>query len=177
MFKTETQTETLCGQLKMYETGMLITHVQPSGWHARPMALAQVDGRGDVWFITGEDSAKIREIEADASVLVVCQDGWTSCVTVEGRAELVRDHLQIRAVWKPGFKIWFPQGADDPNIVLIHVIAEHAEYWDNTGMNHFTYLYESLKALAHDTTPTVKEGEQHGQIILKQKTQERQRTI
>ena len=40
----------------------------------------------------------------------------------------------IHEAWKPTFKIWFPEGADDPNIVLLHVKGEDAEYWDSAGV-------------------------------------------
>jgi len=37
--------------------------------HARPMAVARVDGDTDLWLFASRDSANVREIKADASVL------------------------------------------------------------------------------------------------------------
>jgi hypothetical protein len=49
---------------------------------------------------------------------------------------------------------------------LLHIIGEHAEYWDSTGANSFRYAYQPLKALVTGTTPEIKEGEQHGRVNL-----------
>lgn len=162
----ENQIEKLRDLLKDFTTAVLITHGDSTGWQARPMAMARVEENGDLWFFTGEQTAKVREIEADARVQVVCQDGWNSCVAIAGRAELVRDLAKVRELWKPSFQVWFPQGADDPNIVLIHVIGERGEYWDNTGVNQFTYVYQAIKAVTTGTTPEIQEGKQHGKVNL-----------
>lgn len=160
------QIEKLYGLLKGFDTVMLVTMDQGSGCHARPMAVAQVDKNADLWLFTSRDSAKVREIETDARVQVLGQEGWTNCVVLAGRATVEADRALIRELWKPAFKVWFPDGAEDPNIVLLHVRGERAEYWDNTGMNRFSYLYQSIKAVATGTTPEIKEGEQHGQVNL-----------
>ncbi|MBC8126517.1 MAG: pyridoxamine 5'-phosphate oxidase family protein [Gloeobacteraceae cyanobacterium ES-bin-144] len=79
---------------------------------------------------------------------------------------MVEDRAMPCELWKPSFKILFPDGAEDPNIVLLHITGEHAEYWDNSGANQFRYLYQSLNALAAGSTPDIKEGNQHGNVTL-----------
>ncbi len=160
------QVEKLQGLLQDFSTVMLITMGGPAGCHARPMAVARVDKNADLWLFTSRDSAKVREIGADARVQVHGQAGWTNCVVLCGNATAVEDRALIRDIWKPAFKVWFPEGADDPNIVLIHVRGERAEYWDNTGANRFTYIYQSIKALVQGTTPEIEEGQQHGNVTL-----------
>ncbi len=162
----DTQLDKLHDLLTDFSTVMLITMAEPAGCHARPMAVARVDEKTDLWLITSRDSEKVREIKADARVQVHGQDGWTSCVVIAGRATVVDDRAMIHEVWKPSFKAWFPDGADDPNIALLHVIGEQAEYWDGTGVNRFRYVYQALKALATGTTPEVTEGKQHGNVTL-----------
>lgn len=157
----------LYGLLNNFSTVMLTTMVGPDCCHARPMAVARVDKNTDLWLFTSRDSEKVREIEADSRVQVHGQDGWNNCVVLAGRATVVQDRTMIHEIWKPSFKPWFPDGADDPNIVLLHVTGERAEYWDNTGANSFRYLYQSLKALITGTTPSIKEGEQHGNVNLR----------
>jgi hypothetical protein len=46
------------------------------------------------------------------------------------------------------------------------VAGEEGEYWDNTGVKRFTYLYRALKAVATGTTPEITEGRQHGHVHL-----------
>ncbi len=108
----------------------------------------------------------MREIEADSQVQVHGQDGWKDCVMLSGHATIVEDRTIIREMWSPSFKVWFPSGADDPNIALIHVIGEEAEYCNNTGARQFRYLYQSIKALVTGTTPEIVEGSQHGNVSL-----------
>jgi general stress protein 26 len=167
----ENHIETLRKQLKSCDTVVLVTQGAGKSGHARPMAVARVDENCNLWFFTDEDSAKVKEIEGDTHAQIIAQDCWTSCVIVAGRAAVVRDRAMIREMWKPAFKVWFPEGAEDPNIVLIRFTGERAEYWDNTGANRFTYLYQALKAVLQGTTPGIKEGEQHGEVSLTQGTE------
>ena len=160
------QQEKLYGLLKDFSTAMLITVSGPDSCHARPMAIAKVDENTDLWLFTARDSQKVREITADSRMQVHCQDGWTICVVMAGRATVVEDRAVIRKFWKPTFKARFPEGTEDPNIELLHIVGEHAEYWDRTGANSFRYLYQSLKALVTGTTTEIKEGEQHGEVSL-----------
>lgn len=152
----ENQIEKLHGLLKSFNTVMLITMGGPAGCHARPMAVARLDENTDLWLFASRDSAKVREIEADSQVQVHGQDECSTYVVLLGHATVVEDREMIRDVWKPTFKVWFPEGADDPNIVLLHVKGEHAEYWDSTGVT----------ALVTGLTQEIKEGEQHGNVEL-----------
>lgn len=158
--------EKLYGLLKDFNTAMLITMGGPDSCHARPMAIAKVDENTDLWLFTARDSEKVREIQADSRVQAHFQEGWTNCVVLTGRATVVADRAVIREIWKPSFKAWFPGGAEDPNIVLLHIIGENAEYWDSSGANSLRYVYQSFKALVTGTTPEIKEGEQHGKVNL-----------
>ena len=152
--------------LAEFETAVLITHGGEDAFRARPMAIARVDENCDLWFITGRDSAKAHEIELDTWVQVICQKGWSSCVCISGYASLDSDRAKIEELWNPALKVWFPQGVDDPEIVLIRVVGELGEYWDNTGMNRITYAYRAIKALMTGTALEVKEGDQHGRMRL-----------
>jgi general stress protein 26 len=155
--------------LEDYSVAVLVTHGQGSSapFRSRPMAIAQVDENCDLWFITSEESAKVHEIEADTRVHVICQDGHSNCLTISGRASLSHDRLRIQKLWKPTFKPWFPQGENDPNIVLIHVLGEHGEFWDSQGLNGIKYAFQAVKAAITGTTPKVEEGEQHGEVDLR----------
>jgi len=46
------------------------------------------------------------------------------------------------------------------------VAGERAEFWDNSGTNRLLYVYQSIKAAALGVTPKIKEGEQHGTVIV-----------
>jgi general stress protein 26 len=162
----ENQIEKLHGLLNEFSTVMLVTKDALDNSHARPMAVARVDENADLWLFTSRDSLKVREIKVDSRVLIHGQDGWKKCVALTGHATVVEDRSMIREIWKPSFKVWFSEGAEDPNIVLLHVKGEEAEYWDSSGVNRFRYLDQSIKAIVTGTTPEIKEGEQHGNVEL-----------
>ena len=117
--------------LKGFDQAMLVTHGSSAGIHARPMAIADTDSDGSLWFITGGDTPKVFELEKDSTILAVMQSS-SKMLSVGGRAELSRDKSKIHELWKESFRVWF-KGKDDPNIVLIRVNPTEAEYWDNSG--------------------------------------------
>ena len=152
----ENQIEKLYGLLKGFSAVVLITKGGPSGCHARPMDVARVDANADLWLFASRNSAKVREIEADSQVQVHGQEGWTTFVVLVGHATVVEDRAMIHEVWNSTFKLWFPEGVDDPNLVLLHVKGEQAEYWDSSGAT----------MLVTGPALEIKEGEQHGNVAL-----------
>ncbi len=99
-------------------------------------------------------------------VLVVCQKDHSRYLSLSGSAELVSSPAKVRELWKESYRSWFPRGAEDPELVLIAVRPEEAEYWDNRGLNGVRYAFESIKAYATGSRPQVQEGEQHGRVPL-----------
>lgn len=140
--------------LKDFDQAMLVTHSDEIGMHARPMSIASKEDDGSVWFITGEDTPKVAELHRDRLILAVMQTGVKS-LSITGRAELIRDREKIHALWKETFRAWF-DGKDDPNIVLIRLNPEQAEYWDNSGLKGMKFAlklaaaYVSGKTLRHE---------------------------
>lgn len=152
--------------LSDFDTAMLVTHGRQSAAHGRPMAIAAIEPDCGLWFFTGRDSAKVHEIEDDQHVLIVCQDEHRRYVSLTGTAELIPDRAKARALWKESYQTWFPRGIDDPNLLLIFVRPEAAEYWDTQGFKGIRYVFEAAKAYATGTTPHIEEGEQHGKVML-----------
>ena len=110
-------------------TAFLVTHSPAHGPHGRPMATAEVgEAIEQIWFASQRDSLKVEELEADNRVFL----GYTvhtKWATLTGRAKLVDDRAKAHELWSDVWKNWFA-GPDDPNLVLIQVIPEQAEYWD-----------------------------------------------
>lgn len=153
-------------RLNDFDTAVLITHGAENSFYARPMAIAGVEDNCDLWFITNRDSAKVHQIQKDTLVNIVCQHGWSSCVCAHGRASLEQDPVKLEQLWNASYQAWFPLGMRDPDIVLIHVVLERGEYWDNTGINRFNYAYQAIKAMVTHTVPKIQEGKQHGVVSL-----------
>ncbi len=150
--------------LDEFDTALLVTHGNSFPFHARPMAIARVEPNCDLWFFTGRNSAKVREIENDQQVLIVCQDEMLRYVALHAAAKLIFDRNKAVELWDDSYKTWFPQGVQDPDLVLIRAQAEHAEYWDNEGFKSVKYLFEAAKAYVRGAQPHVQPGEQHGSV-------------
>lgn len=156
-----TQIRELLGE---FENAVLVTHGDQFPFHARPMAIARVERNCDLWFFTGRSSIKVREIENDQHVLILCQDEMRRYVALHAAAKLIFDRAKAAELWKESYQAWFPKGVNDPDVVLIRAQAEHAEYWDNQGFKSVRYLFETAKAYVRGTRPYVQEPEQHGSV-------------
>ena len=112
---------------------MLTTVDENGDLHSRPMSVnGEIDPDGDLWFFTNASSQKVNEITKLPKVNVSFADPENQhYVSITGTAELVRDREKIEELWKPEFKMWFPEGKDDPDIALLRVGLEKAEYWDS----------------------------------------------
>jgi len=112
---------------------MLTTIDEQGDMHSRPMsANGEIDANGDLWFFTGASSHKVSEVSKSPNVNVSFADPKNQhYVSISGAATLVRDRKKIDELWKPEFKMWFPEGKDDPEVALLRISLEKAEYWDS----------------------------------------------
>jgi general stress protein 26 len=147
--------------LTSFDNAMLITH-SGEQTHARPMAVAEVEGTNIVWFVTGNHSPKAEEIRDDSRASATFQSS-DKFVALSGIAQLSSDKAKIEQLWKPSWKAWFPNGKDDPNIALIRLNVTDAEFWDNAGTKGIRYAFEAAKAVLTGTTPQQVEG-QHARV-------------
>lgn len=112
----------------------MLTTIDPRGdLHSRPMsANGDIDQDGNLWFFTGAFSNKVSEIKDTPRVNVSFADPQNqNYVSITGRARLIRDQAKVDELWKPEFSTWFPEGKDDPNVALLRIKIEKAEYWDS----------------------------------------------
>ncbi|HEY3121788.1 MAG TPA: pyridoxamine 5'-phosphate oxidase family protein [Vicinamibacteria bacterium] len=122
---------------------MLTTVAQDGALRSRPMATADVEFDGDLWFFTRARAPKAEELMDDQRVNVSFADhDENRYVSVSGRATLVRDRDRVRALWSRFHKAWFPEGKNDPDLALIKITVDRAEYWDGPAskMVHLAWL-------------------------------------
>ncbi|MEP6903219.1 MAG: pyridoxamine 5'-phosphate oxidase family protein [Actinomycetota bacterium] len=101
---------------------------------SRPMATQDTDFDGILWFFTSQQTHKAEEIKLDNRVNASYADPDDNrFISMSGTAELVDDREKIEELWSPAYQAWFPKGLDDPNIILLKVNVEQAEYWDATS--------------------------------------------
>ena len=118
--------------VKEFRFAMLTTKSPDGKLVARPMTVQEVEFDGDLWFIATRDSHTVTEIGTDPVVGVsfASNDTW---VSLAGTAEMVDDSQRVNEMWNQWVEAWFPEGPNDPNIVLIKFTADSAEYWDSPG--------------------------------------------
>jgi len=131
--RQEDDLEKLRDLIKDIDFCMLTTVDEDGDLHSRPMSSnGEIDRDGDIWFFTNSSSHKVSEIARLPKVNVSFADPENQrYVSVSGTGQMVRDQKKIEELWKPEFKIWFPKGKDDPEIALLKVNLEKAEYWDS----------------------------------------------
>jgi general stress protein 26 len=99
---------------------------------SRPMALQEVEFDGDLWFFASRSSRKVAHVTANPQVNVATV-GSSSWVSLTGHAVVIDDLAKKKDLWSPVVEAWFPDGPEDPDVVLLRVDAASAEYWDSPG--------------------------------------------
>ena len=128
------------------DIAMMTTQAASGYMSSRPMYTSQVESTGTLWFFTSDTSGKITELQRDNHVnLSYVNADDDIYVSVAGRAEVVEDKAKMHDLWNPMLKAWFADGLDTPDIALLKVTADHAEYWD-TSSNAMLHLYGVAKA-------------------------------
>ena len=130
------------------EIAMLTTTNGHGQLVSRPLGTQDVEFDGDLWFATSKNSPKVAEIRANPGVNVAyASTTKNTYVSVSGRARISHDRAKIEALWSPAMSVFFPGGKDDPELCLIHVQAESAEYWDGPGTALGKALYFVMTAI------------------------------
>ena len=110
---------------------MLTTLEEDGHLRTRPMTTQEVEFDGDLWFFASAESLRPLEVQANARASAAYSDGDRSVyVTMEGHAEVVRDRAKVRELWNPVVAAYFEGGPEDPEVALLCVHVERAEYWD-----------------------------------------------
>lgn len=100
---------------------------------SRPMGAFVSRDENKVYFLADARQHKDSEIERFASVnLAFANASSQKYVSVTGRAEVSNDRGKIKELFNTAAKAWW-QSADDPNIRVLKVTPDDAEYWDTPG--------------------------------------------
>ena len=134
---------------------------QPDAIRGRPMTVLEATDQGSLWFFGVKDSELVQEAAEDPQVsLSFADNGKGTYAFVSGRAYLRTDPAKVEELWNPIHKAWY-DGPDDPDLQLIEVRMETAEYWDSPDSGVFRFL-GILRAAVTDDEHEVGE---HGEIV------------
>ena len=134
-------TQKIWNLIKDEHTAVLVTTGTDGSLDSRPMGCVQRQFDGILWFLTFKDSPKILEITENQQALVsyACPSKY-EFISVSGWARIVDDPAQVRALWSEGFRVWFPNGPDSPNIALLAIDVEVAKAWTKPA-SALTYAF------------------------------------
>jgi general stress protein 26 len=145
--KTEQDVVAHLGELiQDIKVAMMTTVDEDGSLRSRPMWTQNRKFDGQLWFFTREHSAKVDEVEHDHHVsLSYAEPSKSRFVSVSGRCQLVTDKEKAAQLWDPTLKAWFPEGLEDPELSLLCITVEKAEYWD-TPNSRMVQLIGFVKA-------------------------------
>lgn len=129
----------------------------------RPMGISKIDADGTMWFFTKTTSQKVDEIEQNKQIsLAIMSESKNIYLMVNGTADLSYDYTKMKELWNPVMKAWFPEGLEDPDMMLIKVTPSAARYWDSSASKMVVAL-NMVKAIV--TGKEYNEGT-HGKIRM-----------
>jgi general stress protein 26 len=125
----------LASKLSDIKIAMLTTITKEGKSHSRPMYTFELKDDGIIWLFISKDSTKVQEIKENPNVLLNYSNPTHNLyVAVNGIAEISDDKSKVEELWSDRFKMWFPYGKEDPNLCLLKIVPQEAEYWDTPEM-------------------------------------------
>ena len=133
------------------DIAMLTTRLGDGRLLSRPLRAQELDAEGALWFITDRNSHKAEEIRLQPQVNASFASAERNTyVSMSGRASVVFDKARLKELWSPAMSVFYPRGIDDPDLCLLRVQVESAEYWDGPGGLVGQALYLAMTALTRD---------------------------
>jgi general stress protein 26 len=162
----EHELDKLYGHIEDIEIAMMTTRRPDGHLQSRAMATQKRAEGADLWFVTLDDTEKVRDVTADPHVnLAYYKDRTREWISVSGLATVTRDRQKIHELYAPDWNAWFPKEGDprhgtpdDPRMVLIGVNV-HAATFLEVNKPQPVVLFELVKGWLTGSTPEV--GEMH----------------
>jgi general stress protein 26 len=111
-------------------TCMMVTHDGAQA-RARPMRGIPREDENAIWFFSDTETHKDPELRDNPrACLTFCDVKGNTFVSVTGRIRRIQKRDAVRDLWNDGADSYFPQGPDDPRVVLLRFDPETGEYWD-----------------------------------------------
>ena len=159
---TEKKLDELYELIDGIEVAMMTTRRPDGHLVSRAMQTQERRGDADLWFVTDVEAHKLEELAHDPHVnLAYYKDRTREWVSVSGTALLSQDRDLIRGLYKPDWKIWFPDeggkrdgGPDDPRLALI-LVSAHSVVFTKKDRPAPVALFSMVKAMLTGSTPKV----------------------
>ncbi len=135
------------------EIAMMVTMDDEGRFRGRPMRAVKQEFDGVLWFFTQAGSPKTDEVKEDERTLLAYADPHKqNYVSLSGHAQVVKDVAKQKELWSEPLRVWFPGGPEAPEVALMKVQVDGAEYWDSPSST-FVHAYGYVKAVATGEQP------------------------
>lgn len=145
--------------IKSIRFGML-THRHPGGGlHAHPLTTVNkgLGENGILYFFVSRKTELGQRLQKDGNVNVSYSDPHKDAyISIAGQARINDNLDDKKRLFNAMSKAWFPGGATDPDLELVEVLIEHAEYWD-VRESKTTQLFKMAAAAVSGERPTMGE--------------------
>ena len=136
----------------------MLTSVGDEGrLQSHPMTPQEITEDGDVWFFIDVTSHHADNIRSEKRVNLAFADGST-WLSVAGHGEVLQDRAKVEELWNPMVAAWFPDGKDSPQVGLLHVCTDTAQYWDSPGGGRVASALSFVKTRLTGGRPAGKSG-------------------
>jgi general stress protein 26 len=130
------------------DTAMFTTVAGDGRLVSRPLRMQEIDEDGAMWFVTDRHSHKIDELAARPRVNVAfAAPSDNTYVSISGKATVLFDKARLNQLWSPAMTVFYPDGVDDPDLCLLRVDMDGAEYWNSPGGVVGNALYLAMAAI------------------------------
>ena len=152
---SESDTDKVWDLMKKISICMLTTY-DGKELRSRPMGAYLRREEDTIYFLTDVKNHKDDEIQEYPHVnCAFANASDQKYVSLTGKAVVTNDRIKIKELWGPIAKAWW-SSPDDPNIRLLKVTPNDAEYWDSPG-TVVSYV-KMLAAAVSDTRPSIGEN-------------------
>ncbi|ATG55939.1 general stress protein [Brachybacterium ginsengisoli] len=119
-------------KLRDTELVMLTTALPGGKLLSHPMSIQGVTDDADVWFFVSLSGGQAEVLRSGPEVnLAIAEAG--SWLSVAGRAAFVEDRAVVDQLWSDSAEAYFPGGKDDPDLGLLRVSGDSAQFWGLPG--------------------------------------------
>jgi general stress protein 26 len=135
--------------IKAIDIAMLVTR-SADGLRGRPMSTIPTREKGLIYILTESSSAAARDIRVDGSVFLSYQ-GRGDHVALQGKARVNPEKGLVKDLWTPGAQLFWPDGPEAHDVVVLEIDPGHADVWDGPGL--LSGLASIVKSAVKGETP------------------------
>lgn len=128
------QVETITALIKDNKYAMMTTITADKGHlHACPMTTNKIElETAKIWFIGDKTTETVKDLQKNPQVnLSYTSQDHKDYVSINGTAKLIDDKAKLDELWSPVYNAFYEHGKEDPNVQIICVECNGAEYWQS----------------------------------------------